>query len=426
MKVGVEELLEVIDLWVLEPEVKESIRQILLENPPKEGAWLFRYYGPRPSKVAQLEKEFAQKSGAKYALAVNSGTSALITALVACGIGPGDDVIVPAYTFIATATAALIAGAVPIIAEIDESLTIDPEDVRRKITPYTKAIMPVHMVGLPCNMDAIVKIAREHNLRVIEDVAQACGATNKGKWLGTFSDIGCFSFDAFKIVASGEGGMVVTDDEFLYIRSQSYHDTAACWRPDRYARERLPGELFHGENYRMSELQGAVALAQLRKLDGYLQAHREAKWRLTEALQKRAIEPVRLAPVHDPEGDAAQTLVLLAPDGTFAKRLMQKLRECEIRAGGIYDKTVRDWHIYAYWEYILERKTPTPSGHPYSAYKGELPNYSPDMCPRTLDILGRTILLGVPVGMSTEQIDALADEIARTIREVSKALHRKE
>lgn len=418
MKVGVEELLELIDLWPLAQEVKDRIRQILLENPPIEGAWLFRYYGSRQSKVAKLEKEFAQKCGAKFALAVNSGTSALTAALVACGVGPGDDVIVPAYTFIATVTSALIAGAIPIIAEVNESLTIDPDDIRRKITPNTKAIMPVHMLGLPCNMDAIMQVAREHNLRVIEDVAQACGATYRGKWLGTFGDMGCFSFDAFKIVASGEGGMVVTDDEYLYIRAQSYHDTAACWRPDRYARERIPGELFPGENYRMSELQGAVALAQLRKLDDYLKAHRKAKWRLTEALQKRGIEPVRFAPIHDPEGDAAQRLVLLAPDADFAKRLIQRLKERKVGAGGVYDKTVRDWHIYAYWEFILERKTATPFGYPYSVYKGKLPDYSPDMCPRTLDILSRAVLLGVPAGAKADEIEALADTIVECIREM--------
>ncbi len=418
MKIGVEELLEVLDLWPLAPEARAQIEKIVRDNPPEEGAWLFRYYGKRPGKVAQLEKEFAEACGARYALATNSCTSALIASLVACGVGPGDDVIVPGYTFIATAAAVVMAGAVPIIAEIDESLTLDPEDVEGKITPHTKAIVPVHMRGLPSNMEAIMAVARAHNLKVIEDVAQSCGGSYRGKWLGTFGDMGCFSFDQYKIMTSGEGGMIVTDDEYLYTRAQSYHDTAACWRPNRYARERRPGELFAGENYRMSEIQGAVALAQLRKLQGYLKVCRETKWRLTDALRRAEIAPMRIGPVHDPEGDAAQTLTLFAPSGPFAKELIARLRAKNVVAGGIYDQTVRDWHVYPYWEYILERKTPTSAGHPYSAYRGKLPDYSPTMCPRTLEILERTVYVGVIPGLKAEEAEAIAAEVASAVRDL--------
>ena len=173
----------------------------------------------------------------------------------------------PAYTFYATAAAVVAAKGIPVIAEINDTMTIDPEDVERKITPRTKAIVPVHMVGCAADMDAIMAIARRHNLMVIEDNAQACGGKYKGRYLGTIGDLGCFSLSCYKVVGAGEAGLVLTDDEYLYTRAASQHDTAACWRPDRYAKERMPGELFCGENYRMSELEGALNLVQIGRME---------------------------------------------------------------------------------------------------------------------------------------------------------------
>ena len=195
-------------------EEKKQVMEVL------DRKYLFRYYGPEeyPSKVRELETTFAQKVGARYALGVNSCTSALITALVACGVGPGDEVILPGYTFFATCAAVVAAKAIPVIAEVDETLTLDPDDVEKKITASTKAIMPVHMRGVPCNMDRLMAIAHKHNLAVIEDVAQAAGGTYRGKHLGTFGDCGCFSFQYHKIITAGEGGMVVTNNERLYDR----------------------------------------------------------------------------------------------------------------------------------------------------------------------------------------------------------------
>jgi 8-amino-3,8-dideoxy-alpha-D-manno-octulosonate transaminase len=235
-------------------EEKKQVMEVL------DRKYLFRYYGPEkyPSKVRELELKFAEKVGAKHALAVNSCTSALITALVACGVGPGDEVIVSGYTFFASCAAIVSARAIPVIAEVDETLTIDPDDIEKKITPATKALVVVHMRGVPCNMDRIMEIAQKHNLKVIEDVAQAMGGTYKGKHLGTFGDCGCYSFQYHKIITAGEGGMVVTNNQRLYDRCMGYHDTGACWRPDRFAEERYEGELFCGVNYRMSELTGAV------------------------------------------------------------------------------------------------------------------------------------------------------------------------
>jgi len=362
-------------------------------------------------QVGQLEREFAEKFGVKYALAVNSATSALISALIACGVGPGDEVIVPGYTFFATASAVVVAKGIPVIAEIDETLTIDPEDIEKKITPQTKAIMPVHMRGLPANMDKIMEIAKKHNLKVIEDSAQADGGSYKGKRLGTFGDAGCFSFDFYKIIATGEGGMIVTDDEKIYIRAQSWHDTAACWRPNRYERERMSGELFCGENYRMSQVHAAMGLVQLKKLDNYLSSLRRNKKILMENLNN--LKGLKLAPINDIDGDCATDLILLTESGERAKEISQKLREEKIPAGGIYDKNIRDWHIYRYWEHIIEKKTPTEEKCPYTCpyYKGKLPDYSPDMCPKTLDILSRVITIGISENWNEEEIKEIANKI---------------
>ena len=217
---------------------------------------------------------------------------------------------------------------------------------------------------------------------------------------------------------SGEGGFVVTDDDYLYVRAQSWHDTAACWRPDRYARERMPGELFCGENYRMSELQGAVALAQIRKLTGHIEKMRAAK----NAVRRRLDLPdgfaLRRQP--DPEGDTGIVLIVIAPSAETAKALIAALKENGLPAGGRYDATVRDWHIYSNWEHILERKTVTKEGCPFTCpyYKGALPPYSRDMCPHSLDLLSRSVHIAV----SGDWTDAKCAETARAVNKAAAAV----
>ncbi|MDE0631321.1 MAG: aminotransferase class I/II-fold pyridoxal phosphate-dependent enzyme, partial [Caldilineaceae bacterium] len=235
---------------------------------------LFRYYGPGEvdSKATMLEKAFAEKKGARYSVAVTSGTAALVCGLHGIGIGPGDEVIVPAYTWIASASAVVAAGGIPVIAEVDETLLMDPEDVERKITPYTKAIMPVHMRGAPCPMDALMALANDHGLRVIEDVAQANGGSYKGQPLGTFGDVGCFSLQFNKIITSGEGGMVVTDDELVWKRANMFHDVIGALQLKFNVEE-----LLCGVNFRMPELLAAVALPQLARLDGLIDDMRHRK-----------------------------------------------------------------------------------------------------------------------------------------------------
>lgn len=408
-KIWTEELLELVDLWTDDEAAKAQVRTAVLAAEPRS-PHLFRYYNP-DSKVLEFEAAFKELFGCRYALGVNSGTSALIAAMVACGVGPGTEVIVPAYTFFATVSAVVVAKGIPVIAEVDDTLTLDVADVERKITPQTVAIAPVHMAGMSCNMDALMALARRHNLKVIEDTAQAGGATYRGRRLGTIGDMGCFSLDYYKTFVSGEGGVVCTDDEWLDTRAQSYHDTAACWRPDRYAQERRPGELFCGENYRMSELAAAVALAQIRKVDDRCRRWRQVKQRI---LSQLAPQPgLHRQPSHDEAGEAAYTLTFFAPTAELATQVSTALAAEGVGAGGGYSDKVRDWHVYSYWEQILERKTATAEGCPFTCpfYQGQQNVYTPDMCPQTLDWLSRAVRLGINGGWTESDCDQIAAAI---------------
>ncbi len=413
-KIGAEELLEVLDLWQFTSETKRLIVELVKSDQNLQGPHLFRYYNPRPSKVAAAEKAFAELTGVKHCLAVNSCTSALVAAYRALGIGAGDEVIVPAYTFFASAATVVASNAVPVIADVDDSLCLDAAAVERAITKRTKAIVAVHMRGAPAQMDAILDLANRKGIPVVEDVAQAGGGSFQGKRLGSLGMLGCFSFDYYKIHASGEGGFVTTNDPWLYTRAQSWHDTAACWRPDRYAHEGKTGELFCGENYRMSELQGAVALAQIRKTDTMLAGYRRARGRIKEAIAPAPGLTFRR--VTDAEGDTGICLVLFLKDADTTRNAMHAMQAEGVPAGGIYDQKVRDWHIYAYWDHIMEKKHVAADGLPWSAVPAdELPRYSKDMCPRTLDLLSRAIMIDVNWHYTDEDCDNIAEGVNRAL-----------
>ncbi|MDI6774608.1 MAG: DegT/DnrJ/EryC1/StrS family aminotransferase [Verrucomicrobiota bacterium] len=414
-KIHKEELEEVLDLWEYPAGVKNKLVAIIEKNAGRiNGPHLFRYYNPRPSKVTEAENAFAKYIGAKHALAVNSCTSALIASLRALGIGMGDEVIVPAYTFFASAAVIVACNAIPVIADIDETLTLDPKDVARRITPRTKAIIVVHMRGMPARMDELMTIARERNIPVIEDVAQAAGGMYKGKMLGSIGTMGCFSFDYYKVLNSGEGGFITTNDPWLYTRAQSWHDCAACWRPNRFEAERREGELFCGENYRMSELQGAVALAQIRKAKKFLKGYRAAK----KSIVKKLILPkgAQLQPVADSVGDTGICLVLFMPDVATTRRALAAMQAEGVPAGGIYDHKVKDWHIYVYWEHILDRKSVARDGLPWSGVPADqLPAYSTNMCPRSTDLLSRAIMIDIHWEFSAADCSAIAKGINKVM-----------
>ncbi len=396
-------------------EEKKQVLEVL------ERKYLFRYYGPEqyPSKVRQFEEEFAKKVGAKYALAVNSCTSALISALVAVGVGPGDEVIVPGYTFFASCASIVAAKAIPVIAEVDETLTMDLDDVEKKINSSTKALLLVHMRGVPCDMDRAVAIAKKHNLKLIEDVAQAMGGTYKGKFLGTFGDCGCYSFQYHKIITAGEGGMVVTNDWKTYDRCMGYHDTAACWRPDRFAEQRYEGELFCGVNFRMSELTGAVMLAQLHRLDSLLSGMRRNQRRIIDQIKNT--KGIKIRPCYDPEGDVGVCLIFYLNDKGKVQKFAEALKAEGVNAAGVFNSGIPDWHIYAHWKHIIERKTPTPEGCPWTCpyHKGPEVKYSKDMNPKTLEYLSRVIHLDIPAQMTVEDCDMVALAINKVAAELA-------
>ncbi len=388
-------------------EEKKQVMEVL------DNKYLFRYYGPAgcPSKVKQFEEAFAAKMGSKYALAVNSCTSALISALVACGVGPGDEVLVTGYTFFASCASIVAAKAVPVVCEIDETLTMDPDDIEKKITPRTKAMVVVHMRGVPCDMDRIMAIAKKHNLRVVEDVAQALGGTYKGKYLGTFGDCGCFSFQYHKIITAGEGGMVITNDQRLYDRCMGYHDTAACWRPDRFAEQRYEGELFCGVNFRMSELTGAVLLAQFGKLDRLLSLMRRNQQIIIDGIKDT--KGIKIRPRNDDAGDTGICLMFFLDSKEKVQPFVEALKAEGVNAAGVFNSGIPDWHIYSHWKHVINKKTPTDDGCPYSCpfHKGPQVDYSPEMCPKTLDYLGRVVHLDIPAQMSEEDCRMIAHAI---------------
>ena len=332
---------------------------------------VFRYYGvgDGPHEVADFEREFANHLGAKYALCMNAGSSALICGLIGAGVRPGDEVIVPAYTWNATPNAVIAARAIPVLAEVDDSLTLDPEDVARKLTARTKAILPVHMRGAPADMTALTALAAEHGLALIEDVCQAAGATYAGRRLGTFGDAGAFSLQFNKIITTGEGGVMITDREDLYDLAIDIHDCAGSLRRG------IGLPQFAGWNFRASEIQGAVARVQLSRLDGLLERMRANQARLVERVAE--LPGLTLRRANDAGGDAGICLIATCARAELAADAVEALRAEGVEAMRVYDPSVADLHVYPYWKPVLD--VIAEAGRP-----------APD-CPRTLALLERSI-----------------------------------
>jgi dTDP-4-amino-4,6-dideoxygalactose transaminase len=388
-----------------------------------ESGYLFRYGSEDDpaykQKVVQFEEAFEAYTGAKHCVAVNSGTSALMCCLAALGIGPGDEVIVPGYTFIASISSIILSKAIPVLAEVDESLTIDPADIRRKITKKTKAIMPVHMLGNPCDMDAIMKIANEHGLFVVEDCCQACGASYKGKKVGTFGRINAFSMNFYKTISTGDGGMAVTGEYDLYERAFGFHDQGH--KPNRTGEE-IGRRSIVGMNMRMNELTGAVALAQVRKIDGMLAVLRGKKALLKGMLLD--IPGIGFRRVNDERGECATLLTLLFKDKPTADRFGEKIGSKTIAHSG--------WHVYNNMEQILQKKTATAYGCPYvcEAYGREI-EYHAHMLPQTDAILDRAVNISVGVvdkglgagfGVNINSADREIEQAAWKIRAVMEEI----
>ena len=318
-------------------------------------------------KVFSLEEEFARQVGAGYCVAVNSGTSALMAALVAAGIQPGDEVLVPGYTFIASISAILAVGGVPVLTEIDESLTMDPLDAEARITPRTRFILPVHMLGNPCDLERILSLAKRRNLVVIEDCCQALGGGYRGKKLGSYGALGAFSLNSYKVIYAGDGGLLVTSERELYERAFGFHDQGHL--PLRKGVE-IGHRSLIGINMRMNELTGAFALGQLRKLDRILAVLREKKQVFKQAIQAGDIRNMAFRRINDPD-ECATLVTVLFEDEAAAAKVAQALHSKAVSHSG--------WHVYNNMEQLLAYTDPS-GNQPYRKH----------MLPQTDDILGRS------------------------------------
>jgi len=363
-------------------------------------------------KVRQFEETFAKYCGAGYALGVSSGSAALKVALTAMDVGPGDEVIVPAFTFVATYEAVLEVGAIPVMADIDGSLNLDPDDIEAKITPFTKAVIPVHMCGAPAKIDKIVEVAKKNNLMVLEDNAQGCGGTYKGKHLGTFGDMGIFSFDYVKTITTGEGGMVMTDNIDLYNRSDWYHDHGHDHNPN--VGRAMEGRSILGSNFRMNELQGAIGLAQLAKLDYVIAEQKKNKSIIKDALSR--IDGLKFRDIPDLDGDTATFLGFNLPDAEITKKIQKALS-----GEGIDTVLFKEnlWHYVPNWEHLLSQSTANSKKYPFTnpMYKGKA-GYSRASIPQAEDILGRTLFMQIFVNMPEEKMKSIIGGIEK----VSKIL----
>jgi 8-amino-3,8-dideoxy-alpha-D-manno-octulosonate transaminase len=334
-------------------------------------------------KVRDFEQAFARRMKIDHALAVTSGTAALRVALAALGIGAGDEVITQSFTFVATVEAIIESGATPIVTEVDDTLNMDPEDLQRKITSRTKAVIVVHMLGTPARMDQILPLAQAHGLAVIEDTAWGCGGDLGGRLLGTMGDIGTFSFDFAKTMTTGEGGMVVTRDGAIYGKAAAYHDHGHENNPSlpRWEDSRSGS----GFNYRMNELQGAVGLAQLRKLDQVVAAQRRNRDEILAAIKDLAGIKLR----SEPPGahGTADALVFFVESNALARACREALLK-----EGVGTKILPEaitWHFAGTWDHMppLVR-----------AHGGNLAQ----AFPKSVELLGRAVALPIVVKMASE------------------------
>jgi len=351
-------------------------------------------------ETMHCEEELKAMFECKNAILMTSGKAAIISALIALGIGPGDEVIVPAYTYIATAMAVTAVGAIPVIAEVDETLTIDCNDVIKKISKDTKAIIPVHIQGFPCNMDALIKIAQQYHLSVVEDACQADGGSFCDKRLGTIGDAGALSFNQFKIISAGEGGALLTNNRTLYERAFIYHDSSAVAFFGGQL-ETVEEPQFCGVEYRTNEITAAILREQLKKLDGILFDLRKNKKIIMDALHE-----CRFLPSNDLAGDCATTIAFSFDSEEKARKFAS--------ADGIKGVLPIDTgkHVYTHWTPILEKRGAiNPRMNPFLMEENKNLNhhYALDMCPKTLEYLSKTVYISIHPDWSEEQIERMID-----------------
>lgn len=384
-------------MYIVGQEEIDAIARVIREGN------LFRY--GVGGECDRFEQRYADYLGSRHVALTCSGTYALTAAVIALGIGPGDEVLVPAHTYMATAMAVLAAGAIPVIVDVDETITIDPQAIEDAIGPRTKAVIPVHMWGAACNMDAIMEIAARHDLLVLEDTCQGIGGGYEGRKLGTIGHAGAFSFNYYKNMTAGEGGAVCTDDTRIAERARCAIDPCHFYWQGR-DEEQKP---FAGNGARASELMGAMLNVQLDRLPGMIEAMRAEKKRMLAATAQLGNLGLQPSPMNSPDHDCAAQVMYLLPSVADADRFVK------VFPSVIAGKTGR--HNYTEWDQILLGEGAAhPAMNPYAMPENQAcrRSYSKDMCQRSLDILNRTIM--VP----THPLHSEA-EIADTIHNIEVA-----
>ena len=411
-KGGVEEFMSIAERFGFSDAALARIRASISDEDLGPGPNLAKYMTPFPkeTKGAAFEKLARETFGVQYALGVSSGTGALHAAFVAAGVGPGTEVICPAIGFYATAAAVVQSKGIPVFCDVDESLGMDPTQIEALITPRTVAIAPTHVMGSVCDLDPILAVARKHNLKVIEDCAQSPGGKYKGRYVGTYGDLGCFSISCYKIVGGGEGGLVLTDDRRLWERAYQLAECGGLWRPDRFAPPRYEGELFSGTNYRMPELEAAMDIIQLAKMPDVARRYRTVKMRILEQLKTyREIVPQKL---NDPDGEIGYLLRFYPQTTELGSKIVAALNAEGIRCHVRGPDAPPDWHVYSYMFPITLQSGATEEGCPFTCplYRergGEI-SYARGDCPVADDLFDRNISIGLDQWYTVEDCQSIA------------------
>ncbi|MCG9880785.1 MAG: DegT/DnrJ/EryC1/StrS family aminotransferase [Bacteroidia bacterium] len=359
-------------------------------------------------KAKEFEAEVAKLVGAKYAHAVSSGSTAVSCALAAAGIGAGDEVIVPPFTYIASVEAVIFAGALPVFAEIDETLCLSAEGIKKAITPKTKAVLLVHMCGQMAQMDEIMAVIKEHNLVLVEDAGQAMAASFKGTSTGLFGATGCYSFDFFKIATAGEGGVFVTNSEEAYNLADNYSDHGHSHLGNNRGMETHP---VLGFNYRISELHAAIGLVQTRRVPMIRENNNRIKLKMMQELGK--INGVTFATIPDPNGDSATFLNMMLPNTELAQKVVDSFNANGVSGFNYWYTNM--YHFINQWEHIKEGKVAAKTN---VQLLGAPQDYQNLHLPKTQETIGRLISFGIRASWTDEELDNLISKMSASIQEV--------
>ena len=374
---------------------------------------LFRYYGLRTPKYVDALEEAARKYyGVKYALGLNSGTGALMAAMSALEIGPGCEVILPAFLWVATVASVVHQNAIPVLCEVDDSLSMDPVDLERRITPRTRLIVPIHMAGTPCDMGAIMDVANRHGIPVLEDCAQCNGGTYRGRPLGSIGHVGIFSLQLNKNITSGEGGLLITDDERIYCRAFSAHDMGMIRVNGRLAAPE-PYAVAWGAGRRMTELCGAVASVQMTKIDRILGAMRGSKRRIKAMLE--GVPGLGFRKMNDAEGDAGAFLIMLMDTEARAIAAVPRMKAAGLHS--VFRVAEYGLHMYYNIPALVGRVPLSPAGNPWSLPENDksVYSYAKGACPKSDALFARAVLLPIPSRLTEAQEKAAADAIRQAV-----------